>query len=82
MAPLAVARRPKSRERDSSKEKVGAADLHGLAIVVHLLTGGSVALAAAFTMEIVLYTTFWHGFFLGGVMYGLIIILLGTDEEV
>lgn len=51
-------------------------------MVVHLLTGGSVALAAALTSEIVLFTTFWHGFFLGGVMYGLIIVALDMNEEV
>ena len=81
-ASLVVARRPKSRERDLTKEKVRAGYLYGLPIVVHLLAGGSVALAAALTSEIVLFTTFWHGFFLGGVMYGLIIVVLGTDNEV
>ena len=35
-----------------------------------------------FTSEIVLFATFWHGFFLGAVMYGLIIIVLGTAEKV
>ena len=82
LAPLVVAGRPRFRERNLSKEKVGVAYLHGLAIVVHLLAGGSVALAAALTSEIVLFTTFWHGFFLGAVMYGLIIVVPGTDEEV
>ena len=83
MAPLAVARWPEVlRAGLIEREKVGAAYLYGLAIVVHLLTGGCVALAAALTSEIVLFTTFWHGFFLGGVMYGLIIIVLGTDEDV
>lgn len=82
MAPLAVAGRPKSRDRELSKENVGAGYLYGLAMVVHLLTGGSVALAAALTSEIVLFTTFWHGFFLGGVMYGLIIVALDMNEEV
>lgn len=81
MEPLGVASRPKPRVRDLSKEKAGATYLYGLAIVVHLLAGGSVALAVAFTSEIVLFTTFWHGFFLGGVMYGLIIIVLGTDDQ-
>lgn len=75
-------RRSESRERNVSKEKVGAGYLHELAIVVHVVTGGSIALAVAFTSEIVLFTTFWHGFFLGGVMYGLMILVLGTDEEV
>lgn len=73
IAPLVVARRLESRERD-----VGARYLKGLVILVHLISGGSFAVAAAFTSKVILLATFWHGVMLGGVMYGLIIIVIGN----
>ena len=74
IAPFA-ARLPESRERDRSKKNVGERYLKCLVLMVHLISGGSFAVVAACTSKIVLLTTFWHGVVLGGVMYGLIIVI-------
>lgn len=78
IAPLVIARHPESRERGRSKKNAGERYLKGLVIMVHLISGGSFAVAAAFTSKIILLTTFWHGVVLGGLMYGLIIIVIGN----
>lgn len=76
--PLVVARHPESRERDRSKKNVDERYLKGLVIAIHLISGSSFAVAAAFTSKIILLTTFWHGVVLGGVMYGVIISVIGN----
>ena len=78
IAPLVVAQHPKSQERGRSKKNAGERYLKGLVLMVHLISGGSFAVAAAFTSKIILLTSFWHGVVLGGVMYGLIIIVIGN----
>ena len=82
VTPLVISRRPAVQEQDLSKQNSGARYVIGLVMMVHFLSGGFVALAAAFTSEMFLLTTFWQGAILGGVMYGLIVIVIGADEYV
>ena len=76
VSPLVV-RRPVNSLRDSHQtaEDARAVWLRSLIVIINLLSGSAFTLAAAFTSQFLLMTTFWQGFLLGALVYGLFIIL-------
>jgi hypothetical protein len=81
---LLVVRRPVKRLREfqPANEGVRASWISGLVILINLLCGSAFTLAAAFTSEFLLMTTFWQGLVLGGLLYGLFMIVGGACVDV
>lgn len=76
VSPLVVGKRVK-KVRDSrlSAEDARAAWLNSLAVLINLLSGSAFTVAAAFTSQFLLMTTFWQGLLLGAFLYGGFIVI-------
>lgn len=81
ISPRVVVRRPSDKSRQSSKSDAGvrATYLNTLAILVNLLSASAFSIAAAFTSQFILMTTFADGLLLGAVLYGILVGVVCGD---
>jgi hypothetical protein len=84
ISPLVAVRKPVEKPRESRKSfaDVPATYLNALAITINLFSGGALTVAAAFTSQFVLMTTFWQGVALGTMIYTFFIIVGGFCGDV
>jgi hypothetical protein len=70
------------REARQSVADVRATYLNALAIIINVLSAAGFMLAAAFTSQFVLMTTFWQGVALGAITYCFFIVAGGLCGDV